>query len=55
MPPHYQWRAAGPPKEVYRDRTLVVKWDFERRKPMKGSATRRVLDLIGELEEEGIL
>ena len=40
---------------VYRDQTLVVKWDLERRRPMKGSATRRVLDLIAELEEEGIL
>ncbi|MDD9985712.1 MAG: hypothetical protein OXQ31_05545 [Spirochaetaceae bacterium] len=40
---------------VYRDRTLVVKWDLENRKPMRGSATRHILNLITELEAEGIL
>jgi hypothetical protein len=40
---------------VYRNGKLVVKWDLENRLPMKGSATRRVLRLIGELEAEGVL
>jgi len=40
---------------VYRDRVLVVKWDLENRRPMRGAATRRVLELIEELEAEGKL
>jgi hypothetical protein len=40
---------------VYRDGKLVVKWDLDNRKPMAGSASRRVLDLIDELEAEGLL
>lgn len=40
---------------VYRDGTLVVKWDLENRRPMKGEASRRILKLIEELESEGNL
>ena len=40
---------------VYRDEKLVVKWDLENRKPMKGSATQDILSLIEELESEGLL
>jgi hypothetical protein len=40
---------------VYRDGALVVKWDLDNRKAMKGTATRRVLQLIAELEAEGLL
>jgi len=40
---------------VYRDGTLVVKWDLENQKPMRGAATRRILALIAELESEGLL
>jgi hypothetical protein len=40
---------------VYRDGTLVVKWDLENRQPMKGEASRRILKLIEELESEGNL
>jgi hypothetical protein len=40
---------------VYRDGTLVVKWDFENDVAMKGKATARILRLIGELREEGLL
>ena len=39
---------------VYRDRTLVVKWNLDDRVAMKGRATRRVLQLIAELEKDGI-
>ena len=35
---------------VYRDGELVVKWDLESSKPMKGKATRRILRLVDELE-----
>jgi len=40
---------------VYRDGKLVVKWDLDNQKPMKGSATRLILKLIAELEAEGLL
>jgi hypothetical protein len=40
---------------VYRDGTLVVKWDLENRRLMKGEASRRILKLIEELESEGNL
>lgn len=38
---------------VYRDGVLVVKWDLESWRPMKGKANRRLLKLIEELESEG--
>lgn len=40
---------------VYRDRELVLKWDLENDVPMKGEASRRLLDLIEELRKEGLL
>ena len=40
---------------VYRDGRLVVKWDLDNRVAMKGAATRRILELIAELEAEGLL
>ena len=40
---------------VYKNGRLVVKWDLDNWLPMKGKATRHVLDLIRELEEEGRL
>ena len=51
------WKCDHPPRHVhvYRDGKLIVKWDLDNQKPMKGAATRRILDLIGELEFEGLL
>jgi len=40
---------------VYRDGKLVVKWDLDNKKPMKGKASRRVLKLIELLEGEGVI
>jgi len=40
---------------VYRDSKLVVKWDLEARTAMKGKPTARILELIRQLEKEGIL
>jgi len=40
---------------VYKNRRLVVKWDLENGLTMKGSASRRIQQLIGELQEEGKL
>jgi hypothetical protein len=51
------WKSDHPPRQVhvYRDGKLVVKWDLDNRKAMKGSATRRILELIAQLESEGLL
>jgi len=50
-------KADHPPRHVhvYCEGKLVVKWDLDNQKPMKGRATRKVLDLIIQLESEGLL
>ncbi len=51
------WKGDHPPRHVhvYCDGALVVKWDLDNKKPMRGQASRRVIELIAELEAEGIL
>ena len=51
------WKGDHPLRHVhvYRDGKLIVKWDLDNQKPMKGAATRRILELIRELEAEGLL
>ena len=51
------WKGDHPPRHVhvYRDGRLVVKWDLDNHKAMKGRPTRRVLDLIAGLVAEGLL
>jgi hypothetical protein len=51
------WKGDHPPRHVhvYRDGKLIVKWDLDNQKPMKGAATSRILSLIAELEAEGLL
>ena len=52
------WKGDHPPRHVhvYRDGSrLIVKWDLDNQKPMKGAATRRILELIAALEAEGLL
>ena len=53
----FSWKGDHPPRHVhvYRDERLVVKWDLENRKSMKGKASRRILKLIEDLESEGLL
>jgi hypothetical protein len=48
------WKSDHPPRHVhvYRDGKLIVKWDLDNRKPMKGFASARVLRLIQQLEAE---
>jgi Domain of unknown function (DUF4160) len=50
------WKGDHTPRHVhvYQDGQLVLKWDLENGKAMKGKPTRRVLDLIA-LEREGQL
>ena len=40
---------------VYKDGTLIVKWDLENGCAMEGSASRKVRSCIDELEREGRL
>jgi hypothetical protein len=51
------WKGDHSPRHVhvYRDGTLVVKWDLDNKQPMIGIATRRIRELIEELEVEGML
>ena len=51
------WKGDHTPRHVhvYRDGRLVVKWDLDNNKAMKGKAPRKVLSLIDELEAEGLL
>ena len=51
------WKTDHPPRHVhvYRDGKLLVKWDLDNQKPMRGGVPQRVLELIEELEAEGLL
>lgn len=51
------WKGDHSPHHVhvYRKSRLVVKWDLENWQAMKGKANRRLLRLIEELENEGLL
>ena len=40
---------------VYKDRRLVVKWDLDNWKPIKGTARARVRSLIRRLVDDGRL
>ena len=40
---------------VYGDAKLVVKWDLENSIEMEGKVTRRIRELISELQNEGLL
>jgi len=51
------WKGDHSPRHVhvYRQSRLVVKWDLENQRPMEGKASRRLLQLIEELNDEGKL
>jgi len=51
------WAGDHSPRHVhvYRDGTLVVKWDLDNWQPMKGQASARLQRLPSELVEEGRL
>jgi len=50
------WKSDHPPRHVhvYRNGKLVVKW-VDNKKPMMGAVSRKLLDLIRDLENEGRL
>ena len=51
------WKGDHSPRHVhvYRDSRLVVKWDLDNWQAMEGKASRRLLQLIEELNDEGKL
>jgi hypothetical protein len=51
------WKSDHPPRHVhvYREGRLIVKWDLDNDRPMKGSASPAILALIRTLEAEGRL
>jgi hypothetical protein len=51
------WKGDHYPRHVhvYKDGKLLVKWDLDNRKPIKGKASRRILQLTEELESEGLI
>jgi hypothetical protein len=51
------WTGDHSPRHVhvYRDGTLVLKWDSENWRPMLGTPSPKVLRLIRELYSEGLL
>jgi hypothetical protein len=51
------WAGDHSPRHVhvYRKGKLVLKWDLENEISMKVKATRAILEIIRELQEEGLL
>jgi len=51
------WKGDHSPRHVhvYRDGKLVLKWDLDNQKPMAGCPSRKVLQLIHQLDTEGLL
>lgn len=51
------WKGDHSPRHVhvYKDAKLIVKWDLDHSKAMKGKPTRKILALIHDLEREGLL
>lgn len=51
------WKGNHGPRHVhvFRESRLIVKWDLENHKPMTGQATARILEIIGDLKNEGKL
>lgn len=51
------WKGDHSPRHVhvYKDGRLILKWDLENEKAMRGRPTKRVLTLIQELQAEGLL
>ena len=51
------WKADHPPRHVHvwRDGRLILKWDLERHRSILGPTTRKLLALLRQLEDEGLL
>jgi len=53
----FAWKGDHTPRHVhvYRNGKLVVKWDLESRKVMQGVASQKVVELIRQLQVEGLI
>ena len=51
------WKSDHPPRHVhvYREGRLIVKWDLDNHRPMKGVASQAIRDLLRALQAEGRL
>jgi hypothetical protein len=51
------WKSDHPPRHVhvYREGKLIVKWDLDNGRPMKGAAMRKIVELIRFLQGAGRL
>ena len=51
------WTGDHTPKHVhvYKDSKLVLKWDLENEKVMKGKSSKKLIEIIQELQIEGKL
>jgi hypothetical protein len=51
------WKGDHSPRHVhvYKDGDLIVKWNLDDWVPMKGKPSARILELLRELDEEGVL
>ncbi len=51
------WKGDHTPRHVhvYLDGKFVLKWDLDHRCAMAGKPSRRILRIIQELEDEGLL
>lgn len=51
------WSGDHSPRHVhvYHDGKFVLKWDLDHQKPMAGIPVRKVLELIHQLDSEGLL
>ena len=51
------WVGDHPPRHVhvYRSGRLVVKWDLDNGRAMKGAPSRKILALIRRLQDEGLI
>ncbi len=51
------WAGDHTPKHVhvYKDSKLVLKWDLENEKVMKGKSSKKLIEIIQELQIEGKL
>lgn len=53
----WSWTGDHSPRHVhvYREGRLVLKWDLDDRRPMAGAPSRKILDLIRQLERESLI
>jgi hypothetical protein len=49
------WIGDHTPRHFYREGKLVLKWDLGNRKAMAGVPSRKVLELINQFENEGLI